>query len=49
MCYRLVSQVGFVQKFEMGPGNVLDELLESKNLDYSCIPDDFREACIEVP
>jgi hypothetical protein len=49
MCYRLVSQVGFTQKFEMGPGNVLDELPETEYLDYSCIPDDFQRACIEIP
>lgn len=29
MCYRLVSQLGFVQKFEMGPRNILDELCRS--------------------
>lgn len=49
MCYKLVSQIGFIQKFEIGPGNTLDELPESENLDYSCIPAEFRATCIEVP
>ncbi|XP_019887065.2 uncharacterized protein LOC105278977 isoform X1 [Ooceraea biroi] len=49
MCYRLISQTGFTQKFEMGPGNILDQLPENENLDHSYIPVDFRATCIEVP
>ncbi|XP_024882331.1 uncharacterized protein LOC112461351 [Temnothorax curvispinosus] len=49
MCYRLVSQLGFTRKFEMGPGNILDELPENENSDYSSISVDFKATCIEVP
>lgn len=49
MSYKLVSQFGFVRKFEIGPGNILDESSVNENLDNSCIPIDFRANCIEVP
>lgn len=49
MCYRFVSQLGFIQKFEMGPGNIVDKLSEYENFDYSCISIDFNGPCMKVP